>query len=163
MRWPCCYRALRKGQIVHDLLPLFAPHDSGRPNWAQFLMQRFKSSAPQPASSVFTVICEWAFEIPRFRAIRGISRRLCVSDRAPKASFPPPVSEGYFSCLVFDGAFGLRSSRSTNAPDADGESLWGMCTSQEYARGSTGSGYPGPGRGEVAAIRVRRFSKITMV
>ena len=75
-----------------------------------------------------------------------------------------PVSEGYFSCLVFDGAFGLRSSRSHQCAGRCEKSLWGMRTSQKYARGSTGSGYPGPGRGQVAASRrVRRFSKITMV
>jgi hypothetical protein len=101
----------------------------------------------QPTSLVFTVICEWAFEIPRFRAIRGILRRLCVSDRAPKASFPPPVSEGYFSCLVFDGAFGLRSSRSHQRRTLTRVSVGHV---QHLARGSTGSGYPGPGRGEVA-------------
>ena len=28
---------------AHDLLPLFAPHDSGRPNRARFLMHRFES------------------------------------------------------------------------------------------------------------------------
>ena len=53
MRWPYCYRALRKGQIVYDLLPLFAPHDSSRPNWARFLMRRFKSCRPSQQSGLY--------------------------------------------------------------------------------------------------------------
>ena len=38
---------------AHDLLPLFAPHDSGRPNRARFLMRRFESCRPsQPVRSL---------------------------------------------------------------------------------------------------------------
>ena len=34
------------GSPANDLLPLFAPHDSGRPNRARFLMRRFESCRP---------------------------------------------------------------------------------------------------------------------
>jgi hypothetical protein len=115
----------------------------------------------QPASPVFTVICEWAFEIPRFRAIRGILRRLCVSDRAPKVSFPPPVSEGYFSCLVMEHSASVPVDP-TNAPDADA-SLCGACAprrnmregAQEVAtRGLDGARWP-PVDGSAASAKSR--------
>ena len=35
------------GSPAHDLLPLFAPHDSGRRYRARFLMRRFESSRPK--------------------------------------------------------------------------------------------------------------------
>jgi hypothetical protein len=65
VRWPYCYRALRKGQIVHDLLPLFAPHDSGRPNWAGFLMRRFESGRPSQRVRSLRVTYEGRSNLPR--------------------------------------------------------------------------------------------------
>jgi hypothetical protein len=157
------HRALRKGQIVHDLLPLFAPHDSGRPNWARFLMRRFESCRPSQPVRSSPLFASGPSKSRGFAPFAGyyavsasrIERRKCRSHHlSPRGIFRVSFLMEHSASVPVDPTkrWTLR------------ESLWGMCTSQKYARGSTGSGYPGPGRGQVAASRrVRRFSKITMV
>ena len=44
---------LRKGQIVHDLLPLFAPHDSGRPQLGTIPDAEVRILPPQRQSGLY--------------------------------------------------------------------------------------------------------------
>jgi hypothetical protein len=78
-RLHCCH-ALRRGQIVHapagspphDLLPLFAPHDSDRPNWARFLMRRFESCRPSQPVRLQRVTYEDRSKTARHREVSQI-------------------------------------------------------------------------------------------
>jgi hypothetical protein len=77
-------------------------------------------------------------------------------------SFPPPVSEGYFSCLVMEHSASVPVDPA-NALDAARVSVWHVHLAEICARDHR-KWLPGPGWGQVAASqRVRRFSKITMV
>ena len=71
--------------ICDDLLPLFAPHDSGRPNRARFLMRRFEQASPVTRHFADT-------------------RRSPRAEIAAESAIPSPCIRSPFWCLVFYGA-----------------------------------------------------------
>ncbi len=163
MRWPYCYRALRKGQIVHDLLPLFAPHDSGRPNWARFLMRRFESCRPSQPVRSSRLFASGPSKSRGFAPFAGyyavsasrIERRKCRSHHlSPRGIFRVSFLMEHSASVPVDP---------TNALDAARVSVGHVHLAEICARDHR-KWLPGPGWGQVAASRrVRRFSKITMV